>query len=180
MSRATPPPEHQTDIEVLEQCKENVLPISTGRSASKLSTLLTSDRKSVDAQLREGHQKFKDEIAAIENGTIDEDDSLDVYHRYVRWTLSSYPSGPSHASHLVPLLELTTRRFVKDARYKSDLRYLRLWILYAKYVDTPRDIYRFLEANQIGTGAASFYEEWAGVEENNNKCPYLPLLLSSC
>jgi hypothetical protein len=91
--------------------------------------------------------------------------------RYIRWTLQSYPSGPNHASQLVPLLEQTTRRFVKDARYKSDIRYLRLWILYSKYIDTPRDVYRFLEANDIGSGLASFYEEWAAVEEaaNNNK-----------
>jgi checkpoint serine/threonine-protein kinase len=65
-----------------------------------------------------------------------------IRHRYIRWTLSSYPSGPSHASHLVPLLERATREFVHDKRYTNDIRYLRLWVLYAKYVDAPKDIFR--------------------------------------
>ena len=79
--------------------------------------------------------------------------------------LEAYPSGESHVLQLVPLLEETTRRFRHDARYKGDLRYLRLWILYAKYVDSPREIFRFLEHNDIGTGMSSLYEEWAAVEE---------------
>lgn len=65
----------------------------------------------------------------------------------------------------MPLLEQTTRRFVSHRQYKTDIRYLRLWILYSKYIDQPRDIYRFLEANDIGTTSASFYEEWATIEE---------------
>lgn len=91
-------------------------------------------------------------------------------HRYVRWTLSSYPSGPSHASHLVPLLERSTRRFVHEEQYKSDIRLLKLWLLYAKYVDCPKDIFKFLEGLQCGTSLAGFYEEWALLEEQSNKC----------
>lgn len=69
----------------------------------------------------------------------------------------------------MPLLEQTTRRFTSYKQYKADIRYLRLWILYSKYVDTPRDIFRFLEANNIGTSSASLYEEWATIEESNRQ-----------
>lgn len=69
----------------------------------------------------------------------------------------------------MPLLEQTTRRFTTFKQYKSDIRYLRLWILYSKYIDTPRDIFRFLEANDIGTSSASLYEEWATIEEGNRQ-----------
>lgn len=55
--------------------------------------------------------------------------------------------------------------FVKERRYATDIRYLKLWLLYAKYVDSPREIFRFLEANEIGSHAAVFYEEWAAIEE---------------
>lgn len=65
----------------------------------------------------------------------------------------------------MPLLEQTTRRFTAHRQYKADIRYLRLWILYSKYIDAPRDIFRFLEVNDIGTNSASFYEEWATIEE---------------
>lgn len=94
---------------------------------------------------------------------------LPALARYVRWTLSSYPTGPSHASHLVPLLERSTRRFVHEEQYRSDIRLLKLWLLYAKYVDRPKDIFRFLEGLQVGTKLASFYEEWALLEEQHNE-----------
>jgi hypothetical protein len=68
------------------------------------------------------------------------------------------------------LLERATRRFVHEEQYRSDIRLLKLWLLYAKYVDTPRDIFKFLEGLQVGVKLASFYEEWAMLEEQSNRC----------
>lgn len=99
--------------------------------------------------------------------------SCRVASRYVRWTLASYPTGPSHASHLVPLLERATRRFVHEEQYRADIRLLKLWLLYAKYVESPRDIFRFLEGRQVGIKLSSFYEEWAMLEEQANKYAWL-------
>lgn len=76
------------------------------------------------------------------------------------------------------MLEQTTRRFIHTKQYQQDVRYLRLWILYAKYVDCPRDIFRFLEANDLGTSAAAFYEEWAAVEENSRRYKEADAILS--
>jgi hypothetical protein len=72
-----------TDIVEIEAQKENVLPLSSGRSASKLAGLLSRDRKSLDADLKREHQRFQQEIATVD---IDPDveDPLDVYHRSVR------------------------------------------------------------------------------------------------
>lgn len=73
------------DLSVLEQHKENVLPLAHGRSASKLQALLGSDRKTLEQELREGHARFREEIARVETGSDDEgdDDKLDVYHRCI-------------------------------------------------------------------------------------------------
>ena len=78
----TPPIEGAVDIDAIHQHKENVLPLSTGRSASKLTGLLSKDRKSVELELREGHSGFRQEIAEVEADPDSIDDALDVYHRY--------------------------------------------------------------------------------------------------
>jgi len=73
--------------------------------------------------------------------------------------------NPSSASHLLPLLESTTRRFLNDARYVQDARYLKLWIMYARHVERREVVWAFLEARDVGTHHAVFYEEWAAAAE---------------
>lgn len=69
------------DLDAIEQQKENIQPLTGGRSAKALHSLFTSDRKQVQDELREGHERFKREIDAVE--TDGHDDPLDVYHRCV-------------------------------------------------------------------------------------------------
>jgi len=61
------------------------------------------------------------------------EDPLDAHLLYVRWTLDTYGSQEENLKkHLIIILEQSTRRFVNDKRYRSDLRYLKLWVLYAR------------------------------------------------
>lgn len=69
------------DIESIEASKENVVPLAQGRSARALSGLLSKDRKSAELALKQGHEDFQKEIAALESQDVD--DPLDVYHRYL-------------------------------------------------------------------------------------------------
>ena len=70
------------DLEAIEQQKENIQPLTSGRSAKTLHSLFTSDRKVLQDELEKGHERFKREIEqAEEEGS---DDPLDVYHRCVR------------------------------------------------------------------------------------------------
>lgn len=78
------------------------------------------------------------------------------------FTVQHYPSSPSH---VLPLLESTTRRFIDDVRYSQDARYLKLWIMYARHVERREEVWAFLESRDIGTRHASFYEEWAMASE---------------
>lgn len=48
-----------TDFALIEAQKENIVPLSTGRSASILSNVLTKDKSEADKILREGHQRHK-------------------------------------------------------------------------------------------------------------------------
>ncbi|CAG8480534.1 5192_t:CDS:2 [Paraglomus occultum] len=145
-----------------EHQKENILPLKEGRSAASLSEVFSKDHALRTTQLASAHATF-----AAELDTLDElDDPLDVFNRYIKWTIENYPQGHNHESNLIPLLERATRTFKDDERYKKDPRYLRLWLLYAKYVEHPRDIFVFLENNEIGQDLAAFYEEYGALLES--------------
>lgn len=76
---------------------------------------------------------------------------------------------PSSPSHLLPVLESTTRKFIEDTRFHQDLRYLKLWAQYARLVERSDDVWSFLNSREVGTGHALFYEEWALAAESKGK-----------
>ena len=88
---------------------------------------------------------------------------MEAYCQLVYWTLENYPQGHSAESGLLELLEEATRvlKDHNDGIWRNDLRYLKLWVLYANYVEKPTLIYRYLLANEIGTTFALLYEEFA-------------------
>ncbi|TIA70114.1 hypothetical protein E3P91_03293 [Wallemia ichthyophaga] len=156
-------PPQTVDIQDIYESKENIQPLAKGRSASTLSSIFRSDRQSRRRELDEQHHAFE---AQITTATEEDDDPFRVYSEYIKWAIEVYPSGESHESNIVPLLERTTRTFKDDERYRRDVRYLRCWILYSKYVHESRDIFRFLLANDIGTIWGLLYEEAATAEES--------------
>ncbi|KAF9010081.1 Mad3/BUB1 homology region 1-domain-containing protein [Cyathus striatus] len=101
----------------------------------------------------------------------DDGDPLDAYCQFVYWTVENYPQGHSAESGLLELLEEATR-VLKDDRdgiWRKEIRYLKLWLLYASYVEKPTIIYKFLIANDIGTEHALLYEEYAAVLERDRR-----------
>lgn len=123
---------------------------------SKSFGMQMKDRKdALDAQRRE----YEITISSEENAQSD--DPLEAWVQYVKWVVESYPAGQSAESGLVPLLERVTRHFKDYKQYSNDPRYFRMWVLYARNVDSPRDIYHFCLANEIGTNLATLYEELA-------------------
>ncbi|ORY31588.1 hypothetical protein BCR39DRAFT_558055 [Naematelia encephala] len=154
-----------TDFVLIESQKENIRPLASGRSAATLSTVFEKDA-AADAALQAGHDRFRRDIDEAERRDREGEDMadgiqdlLDIYNQYVLFTVQHHPSSDTH---LVPLLESTTRRFVADARYSQDVRYLKLWVMYTRHiVDRREDIWAFLESRDIGTRHAVFYEEWA-------------------
>ena len=157
------------DFDIIEAQKENVQSLPGGRSArelarffsggstsDKLATPSPNDTRTINGAIR---QEYENELESIGES----DDPLDVYDRYVKWTLNAYPSAQATAeSGLLPLLERATKTFLSSTHYRNDPRYLRLWMHYIRlFSDAPRETFAFLARHHIGEGLALFYEEFA-------------------
>ncbi|PPQ94477.1 hypothetical protein CVT25_001110 [Psilocybe cyanescens] len=112
-------------------------------------------------------QKYQAKLATALN---EEDDPLAVYHQFVQWTIKNYgESDPK--SGLVELLKEATTQFKEDSLYKTDLRYLKLWALYARQMDKAGaiSIYAYLLDHDIGTSYSALYEDYANLLEDTNR-----------
>jgi checkpoint serine/threonine-protein kinase len=157
------------DFEIIENQKENIQSLPSGRSAKALAQLYTPPLTSgashtpSPSQMQDANSatrlKFEKELMKID----DSDDPLDVYDRYVKWTLDAYPSAQNTPqSQLCPLLERATKAFQSSAQYKNDVRYLKLWLHYINlFSDAPRETFAYLARHNIGESLALFYEEFA-------------------
>ncbi|KAL1960095.1 hypothetical protein VTO42DRAFT_267 [Malbranchea cinnamomea] len=155
------------NFDIIESQKENIQSIPSGRSARALAASLSplaeksgspslNDTNTVNNAIR---AEFEQELQSI----AESDDPLDIYDRYVKWTLDAYPSAQATPqSGLLPLLERATKAFLSSKHYKNDPRYLRLWLHYIRlFSDAPRETFAFLARHGIGDGLALFYEEFA-------------------
>ncbi|KAF5359438.1 hypothetical protein D9756_003475 [Leucocoprinus leucothites] len=126
----------------------------------------TSSRpSSAHAQDEREHQRLQFR-KRLENTLEEEEDPLAVYHEFVLWTIKSYGDNDPK-SGLIELLEESTRKFKHDPSYKTDLRYLKLWTLYAKHCERhgALSIYKYLMTNDIGVSYSLLYEEYANALE---------------
>lgn len=152
------------DFDIIETQKENIQSLASGRSAKSLAQLFSP---AVVASPPSHTQTLNDAIRAEyekELTTIDDsDDPLDIYDRYVRWTLNAYPTAQATpASQLLPLLERATKSFLTSDHYKNDPRYLKLWLHYVRFFsDSPRETFAYLARHGIGAELALYYEEFA-------------------
>ncbi|KAF4965904.1 hypothetical protein FSARC_6340 [Fusarium sarcochroum] len=156
------------DFDLIEGQKENIQSLPGGRSAKKLAELYSpsplqklstptpSDTRNIHDCIR---AEFEEEVENL----AESDDPLDVFERYVRWTLDAYPSAQATPqSQLHTLLERATKAFIGSTQYKNDPRYLKLWVYYIHFFsDAPRETYMFLSRHGIGESLALFYEEYA-------------------
>lgn len=163
--------EELVDFDIIEAQKENVQSLPGGRSARELARIFsggsnTSDKipspspngtRTINDAMR---LEYENELQSIGES----DDPLDVYDRYVKWTLNAYPSAQATPeSGLLPLLERATKSFLSSSHYRNDPRYLRLWLHYVRlFSDAPRETFAFLARHKIGESLALFYEEFAG------------------
>jgi hypothetical protein len=160
------------DGDLIEAAKENIQPLASGRRATTLSAIFSTPHAQRESKLAATRNRLRINVEiALED---DDENPLEAYCQLVYWTLENYPQGHSAESGLLELLEEATR-VLKDHRdgiWRADLRYLKLWALYANYVEKPTVIYRFLLANDIGTTFAFLYEEFATVLERNGRYTY--------
>lgn len=156
------------NFDVIEGHKENIQSLPGGRSAKKLAGLFApspmgKSQPPTPNDTNNIHDCIRAEYEAELANAADLDDPLDVYDRYVRWTLDAYPSAQATAqSQLHVLLERATKAFIGSSQYKNDPRYLKLWLYYIKFFsDAPRETFLYVSRHGIGEGLALFYEEYA-------------------
>lgn len=152
------------DFDVIETHKENIQSLPSGRSAKALAAVFSppssratpSQTQDVNDAIR---QEYEKELALIDES----DDPLDIYDRYVRWTLNAYPSAQATPqSRLLPLLERATKAFIASVHYHNDPRYLKIWLHFIRlFCDAPRETFAYLARRGIGDGLALYYEEFA-------------------
>ncbi|KAF9355685.1 hypothetical protein BGX34_010312 [Mortierella sp. NVP85] len=166
-STSSVPVARVVDIDAIELEKENIQPIRQGRSATLLARLFSTQPGERAHELALQHQRFQEELEQID----ELDDPLDVFARYVNWTIESYPQGSAqgHESHLMDLLEKAIKSLKDEQRYMNDLRFVRLYILYAEKVEYPLEIYKFMEKHDIGTGLSLYYEAYAEYLETRDE-----------
>lgn len=124
------------------------------------------------AQLDQIRQTYR---AQLTKALEEDEDPLAAYELFIKWTIDSYPTSLIPKSGLLELLEEATRQFKDDAAYKTDLRYTKLWMLYAAYVDDERThtsihVHKFVIQNEIGKVYAQVYEEYAAALERAGRC----------
>ncbi|PKS06585.1 hypothetical protein jhhlp_007333 [Lomentospora prolificans] len=154
------------NFDVIEGQKENIQALPSGRSARKLAELFSpsplqqiptpTEQKTIHDRIR---SEYENEISNL----AEADDPLDVFDRYVQWTLDAYPSAQATPqSQLHTLLERATRTFVNSPQYKNDPRYLRMWLRYIQFFsDSPRETFMYLSRHAIAETLALYYEEYA-------------------
>ncbi|KAJ8501613.1 hypothetical protein ONZ45_g12090 [Pleurotus djamor] len=149
------------DCDILEAAKENVQPLASGRRVTALSAILSTPHAARDSKLSATRNRLRINVELALDDS--EDDPLEAYCRLVYWTVDNYPQGHSAESGLLELLEEATRvlKDDRDGMWRDELKYLKLWVLYASFVEKPTVIYKFLLVNNIGTNHALFYEEYA-------------------
>ncbi|ESZ90842.1 hypothetical protein SBOR_8787 [Sclerotinia borealis F-4128] len=157
------------DFDIIESQKENIQSLPQGRSARNLANLFSPSplqplSTPTPSETRNLNDAIREEYEAELVNIGESDDPLDIYDRYVKWTLDAYPSAQATPhSQLAPLLERATKTFLNSPQYKNDPRYLKLWLSYIRFfTDTPRETFAFLARHNIGEGLALFYEEFAG------------------
>lgn len=159
--------ENLIDFDIIEGQKENIQSLPGGRSARMLANLYSqsplqplatpspSDTQRLNDVLR---REYETELVNISES----DDPLDIFDRYVKWTLSAYPSATAKEAQLLPLLERATKTFLNNTQYKDDPRYLKLWLSYIRFFsDAPRETFAFLARHSVGESLALYYEEFA-------------------
>ncbi|KAJ6494818.1 hypothetical protein C8R47DRAFT_1117332 [Mycena vitilis] len=104
--------------------------------------------------------------ASLSTALKEDDDPLAAYDQFVKWTFKNY-ADDDPSSGLRELLQEATSAFRSDPMYKTDLRYLKLWLLYIRQLTRAEGLATFasLLANGIGASYSILYEEYATILE---------------
>eukprot|EP00588_Corethron_pennatum_P023706 CAMPEP_0194316520 /NCGR_PEP_ID=MMETSP0171-20130528/13316_1 /TAXON_ID=218684 /ORGANISM="Corethron pennatum, Strain L29A3" /LENGTH=1492 /DNA_ID=CAMNT_0039072789 /DNA_START=93 /DNA_END=4568 /DNA_ORIENTATION=- len=167
-----------------ELIKENAAPLARGRNISRLSKALGAGRSgeimpngqfhSNSDQKEKRKASFENLISFSEDNAVaaekvggdpigDDDDPLVIWLSYIKWVQDEYNPSDTRESFL--LLERCTRAFLRVARYRNDVRFIRVCVTYADKTTCPASVFKFLHQHRVGTKTTLFWIAWAWVAE---------------
>ncbi|XRB05728.1 mitotic checkpoint serine threonine-kinase BUB1 [Pycnococcus provasolii] len=145
-------------VHAWEDSKENFQPAKAGRKAASLALLAARDEdKSASSEANSALVRERDAyLKSLAEDTSD--DPLATWLKFVKWTQENFAT--TQKAELLPILEKCTRELLTFSKrnYRDDVRFLRVWVLYAECVEDARDIFKFCEVNNIGQTHALYYE----------------------
>ena len=146
------------EIPAWEMSKENAAPLMRGRNVESFEKNLQKV-KSKDVLVEAERMKDRFErLIALD----DTNDPLVHWLSYIKFHQETYTSD-THAQFL--LMERCARTLISNDKYKGDVRFIRLCVLYADKTDHPGDVFKFLHQHKVGTSVALFWTAWAWVAE---------------
>jgi hypothetical protein len=149
------------DTPAWEMSKENAAPLARGRNVESFEKSLQKS-KSKDEQDEADRMKQRFErVIALD----DTDDPLVHWLSYIKFHQDNYPSD-THSQFL--LMERCSRTLMSNDKYRSDVRFIRVCVLYADKTDHPADVFKFLHQHKVGANVALFWTAWAWVAEQKN------------
>jgi hypothetical protein len=145
-------------IPAWEMCKENSAPLARGRNVKFFENNVEKVRSKELEALLEGKKKEFERLIAQD----DTEDPLIHWLSYIKFFQEFVPSD-TNSQFL--LMERCARTLMHKERYKSDVRFIRLCVIYAEKSDHPGDVFKFLHQHKIGTSVAIFWTAWAWISE---------------
>ncbi|XP_041721553.1 mitotic checkpoint serine/threonine-protein kinase BUB1 beta isoform X2 [Coregonus clupeaformis] len=136
-----------------ELCKQNIQPLREGCAVTDLHR--SHQEGSSHAAIQQQRQAFELELRVYTG-----DDPLDIWDRYLKWILLTYPQGNKESS-LTVILERAVQLFADDKKYYNDPRYINLWIKLAQNSMEPLEMFSYMQAQGIGLTQAALYITWA-------------------
>ncbi|KAM4632850.1 mitotic checkpoint serine/threonine-protein kinase BUB1 beta-like [Polymixia lowei] len=115
----------------------------------------TRQHGSSQAAIQQQRQSFESQLH-----TSSGEDALDVWDRYIKWTLQTYPHAGKD-SNLNDLLQRSVMEFANEKKYFDDARYVDHWIKLAQNSLAPGDMYSYMQTQGVGQARAAFYVSWA-------------------
>ncbi|MEW5305211.1 MAG: hypothetical protein WDW36_007768 [Sanguina aurantia] len=146
-----------------ELCKENFVPVKSGRRVGALQDVADPGDSSKKTTLEQQKRAFVTEIRDYSG-----EDALEPWLRYIKWT-QEHLTG-SGKQDLQAVLEACTQEVARHERYVTDVRFLRVWIQYADCLPDPGDVFLFLKEKQMGLEFALFHEAYATYHELRGNC----------
>ncbi|XP_077242210.1 protein kinase and Mad3-BUB1-I domain-containing protein isoform X2 [Tasmannia lanceolata] len=89
------------------------------------------------------------------------DDPIFPWLQSIKKGTDDFKQNPDLGAHLLKLLEDCIKNFENESRYRNDIRFLKVWILYADAIHDFEAVFRRMEEKNIFLTHSLLYEAYA-------------------